>query len=124
MSEDIIADALNQVMNAKKSGKNSVNLKKHSKFLISILAIGKLKGYIKDYRMEKEELVIEIGKLNYCLAVKPRYLVKAKDVEKYMRRYLPGRGLGILIISTSHGLITHHTAIEKNIGGSIIAYFY
>lgn len=124
MSEDIIADTLNQIMNAKRARKSPVRIKRYSKFLISILAIGKLKGYIKDYKIEKDELVIEPGKLNYCLAIKPRYLVKADQIDKYVRRYLPGRGLGVLIISTSQGLITHQTAIEKNIGGSVIAYFY
>ena len=41
-----------------------------------------------------------------------------------MKRFLPARNLGILIISTNQGLITHVDAIDKNIGGSLIAYFY
>jgi small subunit ribosomal protein S8 len=42
----------------------------------------------------------------------------------YFRRYLPARGIGTLIISTSKGLVTHQTALDKGIGGSIVAYFY
>ncbi len=124
MSRDIIADALNQIMNAKKAGKKSVKVARHSKVLISILAIGKLREYIKSYKVEGNELTIEFGKLNFCKAVKPRYLVKARDIEKYVRRYLPARGMGVVLVSTSQGLMTHQTAQEKNIGGSIIAYFY
>lgn len=125
MSQDIVADALNQIMNAKKAGKHSVTLIKHSKFLVSVLAIGKIKDYIKSYRVEGREMVVELGhKLNFCKAVKPRYLVKANEIEKYMRRYLPARGMGFLLISTSEGLMTHQTAMEKNLGGSVIAYFY
>ncbi len=67
---------------------------------------------------------IEFGKLNYCKAVKPRYVVKARTIDKYVRRYLPARDMGVLVISTSQGLMTHQTAIEKNLGGSVIAYFY
>lgn len=124
MNQDIVANALNQIMNAKRASKNSLKLKRHSKFLLSILAIGKLKGYIKDYRISGRELEVEIGKLNYCIAVKPRYLVKADEIMKYVRRYLPARNMGVVIISTSKGIMTHHTAMEKRLGGSIIAYFY
>lgn len=125
MSQDIIADTLNQIMNAKKAGKSSVSVMRHSKFLLSVLAIGKLKGYIRSFQVTGRTLDIEIGdKLNACLAVKPRYLAKVDSIMKYVRRYLPSRDMGVLIISTSKGLMTHQTALEKNIGGSIIAYFY
>ncbi len=124
MSQDIVADALNQVMNAKRARKSSVVVKKHSKVLLGVLAIGKLKGYIKSYKVDGNDLKIEFGKLNYCKAVKPRYIVKADTIDKYVRRYLPARDMGFVIISTNQGLMTHQTAEEKNIGGSVIAYFY
>jgi small subunit ribosomal protein S8 len=69
-------------------------------------------------------LFIEFNELHKCKAVKPRYIVKVKDIDKYVRRYLPARNIGTLIISTSEGLVTHQTAIDKNIGGSVIAYMY
>ena len=125
MSQDVVSDALNQIMNAKRASKSSVKLKRYSKLLLSVLAIGKLRGYIQDYRVEGKVLEVQIGiKLNACNAIKPRYMVKADEIIKYVRRYLPARDMGILIISTSSGIVTHHTAIEKVIGGSIIAYFY
>ncbi|NCO11530.1 30S ribosomal protein S8 [Candidatus Pacearchaeota archaeon CG_4_9_14_0_2_um_filter_39_13] len=124
MSQDIVADALNQMMNAKKAGKTEVVVGKHSRFLISVLAIGKLKGYVKNYTVEGNGLRIEFGKFNVCKAVKPRYLVKAMDLEKYVRRYLPARDMGVVLVSTNEGLMTHQTAGEKKIGGSIIAYMY
>jgi small subunit ribosomal protein S8 len=125
MSQDIVADTLNQIMNAKKAGKNEVTVKRHSKFLMSVLAIGKLRGYIKEYSIEGRNLTIVLGpKLNKCLAIKPRYLVRVDEVMKYVRRYLPSRDMGVVIISTDKGLMTHHTAIENNLGGGIIAYFY
>jgi small subunit ribosomal protein S8 len=124
MSQDVVADALNQIMNAKKASKNRVSFNKYSKVLIAILSIGKLRGYIKDYRIQENRLHVEFDKLNACRAVKPRYIVKVNMIDKYIRRYLPARDMGVLIISTSQGLMTHHTALEKNIGGSVIAYFY
>lgn len=119
-----MADALNQITNALKSGKKEVFVKRYSKFLLSILAIGKLKEYIEDYRIEGNTLRISINKLNKCGAIKPRYLVKSDEIEEYISRYLPSKYLGTIVISTSKGLMTHQTAIEKKIGGSLIAYFY
>lgn len=124
MSRDIVADALNQMMNAKKAGKETAVISKHSKLLLSVLAVGKLKGYIKSYHAEGRILNVEFGDLNFCRAVKPRYLVKAADLEKYVRRYLPARNMGVVLVSTNQGLMTHQTAQDKNLGGSIIAYMY
>jgi small subunit ribosomal protein S8 len=124
MSQDVVADGLNQIMNAKKSGKKSVLLKRHSKLLVSVLAIGKLRSYIEDYNIEGNKIEVNFTKLNKCRAIKPRFVVKNRDIEKYIRRYLPGRGIGILIVSTNEGIMTHYTAIEKKLGGVLIAYFY
>jgi len=46
MSQDVVSDALNQMMNAVRAGKSFVEIKRHSKLLLSILAIAKLKGYV------------------------------------------------------------------------------
>jgi len=124
MSQDVIADALNKILNAAKAGKTIVSITRHSKLLLSVLAIAKLKDYIKNYRVEKNVLNVEIGKLNFCKAIKPRFVVQVDEIEKYVKRYLPAKEMGAIIISTSQGLMTHTTAQEKNIGGSLIAYFY
>lgn len=125
MSQDIVADTLNQMMNAKKAGKESIVITRSSKFLQSVLAMGKVRGYIKSYKAKDKGLEIEFGdKFNACKAVKPRYIVKTKDIQKYVNRYLPARDMGIVIVSTSQGLMTHQAAQDKKIGGSVIAYFY
>ena len=124
MSQDVVSDGLNEIMNAKRAGKNFVIIKKYSKVLLGILAIGKLKNYIKNYSVKDKVLEIEFGRLNACKAVKPRYVVKAHMIEKYVRRYLPSRNMGVIIISTSQGLMTHQTAQQRKIGGSVVAYLY
>ena len=124
MSQDIVSDALNKMLNARKAGKTSLTVRRHSKFLLSILAIAKLKGYVKSYKVTDSILTIEFGNINGCQAIKPRFIVKVADIDKYVTRYLPAKNLGIIIISTSQGLMTHQTAQDKNIGGSLIAYIY
>ncbi|MEM3091052.1 MAG: 30S ribosomal protein S8 [Candidatus Pacearchaeota archaeon] len=126
MSQDVISDALNMIMNAKKARKNEVVVKRISKLLIEILKIMKKEGVIKKYKIKPKEHSIEItlGEFIKCKAIKPRFTVKKNQIEKYRRRYLPSRDLGTIIISTNKGLMTHIEAIKNGIGGSLIAYFY
>jgi small subunit ribosomal protein S8 len=123
MSHDLIADALNQIMNVKKSGKKELEVKRISKFLLKVLDMAKEKGYL-DYTSDGKKIKITILELSQCLAVKPRFNANKETLEKYVRRYLPARNFGMLIISTNQGLMTHEEAYEKKLGGSIIAYFY
>jgi ribosomal protein S8 len=123
MSQDIVADVLNMIMNRKKAGKSELELSRYSKLLLKVLDIAKKEGYL-DYKIDNKKLKIEIKNLNKCKAIKPRFNVQVEEIDKYMRRFLPARGFGILLISTSKGLMTQEEAYEKNIGGSLIAYFY
>ena len=63
MSQDIIADGLNQIMNAKLVEKRIVVLKRYSKVLINLFEMMKEKGYI-DYKLDedKRELTVTILK--------------------------------------------------------------
>ncbi len=124
MSHDIVADALNKIMNAKRAHQSTVKVTQHSRLLLSVLAIAKLKGYVKHYAVDGRTLNIELDKLNACNAIKPRFMVQVAEYDIYVQRYLPAKNIGILIVSTSLGLMTHQTAQEKNIGGSLLAYFY
>ncbi len=126
MSQDIVADGLNMIRNAKKAGKETVVIKRISKLLKEILKIMKQKGAVKRYRTNEKKKIIEIvlGEMVECKAIKPRFNVGKNDIEKYRRRYLPARNIGTMIISTNKGLVTHEEAQEEYIGGSLIAYFY
>jgi len=126
MSQDIVADALNMIKNAKMANKETVKIKRISNLLIEILKIMKQKEVIKKYKIDSKDktLTITLGNLFECKAIKPRFSVNKSEIEKYRRRYLPSRKLGTIIISTNKGLITHEEAQEEKIGGSLIAYFY
>jgi len=126
MSQDIVADALNMIKNAKKAGKDNVKIKIISNLLIEVLKIMKQKGAIKRYKINVKDksLEVTIGDLSECKAVKPRFSANKEQIEKYRRRYLPSRNLGTVIVSTNKGLMTHEESQEEKIGGSLIAYFY
>lgn len=126
MSQDIVADGLNAIKNAKKAGKEIVIINRISNLLIEVLKIMKQKGAIRSYKIDAKEksLSVTIGELFECKSIKPRFSVDKTQIEKYRRRYLPARNIGTMIISTNKGLMTNEEAEEEGIGGSLIAYFY
>jgi len=126
MAQDIVADGLNMILNAKKAGKGKVGIKIISNLLIEILKIMKQKGAIERYKINAKEKSVEVtpGKLTACKSIKPRFTVDLEGIEKYRRRYLPAREVGTLIVSTNKGLLTHEEAQQEKIGGCLIAYFY
>ena len=125
---DPIADALSKINNAVKALYKEVELRK-SKFLVNILTVLKENGYVGSFEeiedgksgMIKVHLV---GRINKCSVVKPRYAVKVEELEQYERRFLPAKGFGVIILSTSKGLLTQTQAKEQNVGGQIVAYCY
>jgi len=125
MSQDIVSDGLNQIMNAKRVEKRELVIRQYSKVLLNLFEIMKVSGHI-DYEVnkEKKEVSVKIIRLNKCKAIKPRYYVGVDSIDKYLRRFLPSRNFGSLIISTNMGLMKHVDAIKKNIGGCVVAYFY
>ena len=125
MSQDIVADGFNEIMNAKRIGKRELTIKRYSKVLLNLFEMMKANGHI-DYSVDEaaKTVTVSIIKLNECRAVKPRYFAGVADIDKYLRRYLPSRNFGNLVISTNKGLLNHKDAVKNNLGGSVIAYFY
>lgn len=128
MKNDIISDALNTIMNAKRIEKTEVRINKISNFLVNIFQMMKDQKYIdfeiKDADESKPYIIVKVLRLNMCKAIKPRYSVTVDRVEKYLRRYLPSRNFGTVIVSTNKGLMTHEEAAKNKLGGSLIAYYY
>lgn len=123
---DTTANLLNRIMNAKKAGKMACTVKPISKLALKILDIMKKEGYL-DYKIEEDKFQkvnVTFLDLNFCKVIKPHFYVKKEVYEKYIKRFLPSRHLGIIIVSTNKGLMTHKQAIEKNLGGSLMAFCY
>jgi small subunit ribosomal protein S8 len=125
---DPIADALNKINNAENAAKH-VCILNHSRFLEKIINLLKNEGYIKNYKIINKKPVKQIlvnldGSINKCKAIKPRHAVKKDDFEKFEKSYLISRDVGLLIVSTTDGVLTHRTAKQKKIGGRLIAYVY
>ncbi len=79
--------------------------------------------FIDDGRTGKFRVQL-FGRINDCRAIKPRHAVKVKEMEKWEKRYLPAKDVGILILTTPQGIMTHEEAKKRHIGGRLLAYVY
>ena len=132
MVTDPIADYLTRIRNANSAGHRVVeipasNLKKEiTKILFD-------QGYILSYKFEENSAQgsIKIA-LKYDKATKEPVIRKIQRISKPgLRKYtgsddLPRvlNGLGIAVISTSHGVITSKQAREQKVGGEVLCYVY
>ena len=129
MSRDTLADALVNIKNHEMAGKMELTIYPASKLLLRVLEIMQRYGYIKEFEFiddgrEGMVRVVLAGTITNCGAIKPRYPVKKDEWDEWEKRFLPARGIGILIVSTPQGLMTHHEAKEKGLGGRLIAFVY
>jgi small subunit ribosomal protein S8 len=65
-----------------------------------------------------------LGRINRCGVIAPRYSVSRSAYTRWERQYLPAVGVGILIVSTPQGVMSHSEAQEKGLGGRLIGYVY
>jgi len=126
---DTLANALSHILNCEKVGKTECTIKNASKVIKNVMEILKSHGYIKKITSvpsgKGEVLIVELkGAINKCGAIKPRFPVKISDYEKFERRYLPAKDFGVMLVSTTKGMMTHNKAMEENLGGKLIAYCY
>lgn len=129
MMHDIIADALSNLKNRDKVGKPDCHIRTASKLLKDVLVVLQKNGYIGTFELIDDgkagELKVKLkGNINDCGAVKPRFPVKIDEFEKWEKRYLPAQDFGILIVSTSRGIMTHKEAVKQKVGGVLVAYAY
>ena len=126
---DILAETLVQMKNAERIGRSDCIVHKVSNLLREVLAVMKKEGYIGEYELIDDGrggiLKIQLlGKINDAGAIKPRFSVKQGGYEKFEKRYLPAKDFGLLILSTTKGVITHHQAKKAGMGGQLLAYIY
>ena len=132
MVTDTIADYLTRVRNASRAGHRVVeipasNVKKEiTKILFD-------QGYILSYKFEENKVQGSIK-----IALKYNKLTKEPVIKKLQRVSKPGlrkysgsvdlprvlNGLGIAIVSTSHGVMTSKQAQNENVGGEVLCYVY
>ena len=128
---DPVGDMLTRVRNANLAFKDDLVVPA-SKMNEALLQILMTEGYVAGFGEEGEgiERVYRVT-LKYD-AKRQRTISGIKRVSKPGRRVYAGHdelprvlgGLGIAIISTSHGVMTDRDASRKGIGGEVLAYVW
>ena len=124
---DPIADMITRIRNAQLRTLNKVSIP-NSKFRAKILDVLKEEGYISDYKFltdkkNKGSLLVDLKYSNGQPVIKEISRVSKPGRRIYTRAgSIPKikNGLGIVIVSTSMGIMSDNDARSKNIGGEII----
>jgi small subunit ribosomal protein S8 len=128
---DFISNNLTCLRNSNLAKHDSVNIK-YSKLTVEILNILKREGYIRDYQIDNNDIKVILkykgwwfknGVFNKLISIS----TPGKRVfsgYKYFINKVKNLSLneGILVISTSSGILTHLDAIKFKKGGEILFY--
>ncbi|GAD18986.1 30S ribosomal protein S8 [Helicobacter fennelliae] len=127
MVNDIIADSLTRLRNASMRRLESTTLY-YAKIVVSILEVFKSKGFIKEYSVKdengKQSILVQLAYDERGKSV----INEIKRISKPGRRVYKGRselkrfknGYGIIVVSTSRGVIANEEAYKANVGGEAL----
>ena len=127
MINDPLGDMLTRIRNAQMRRRGTVSTP-GSKLRARVLDVLKSEGYIRDYA------ATDLGNGRTEFAIELKYFDGQPVIRSIERVSKPGRrvyasmdamprvadGLGVTILSTSHGVMADHEAREKNVGGEVL----
>lgn len=130
MVNDPISDMLTQIRNALLLNKESVEIP-HSKMKKEISRVLKENGFITDYievsddKFKKLKLILKYHRGKCVIQGLKRVSRPGRRVyaPKSELPYVMG-GLGIAVISSSHGIITGQQARRLNTGGEVLCHIW
>lgn len=128
MNHDVLADILSVIKNQEAIGRATC-VTRASSLGKEVLKLIQGKGYIGAFELVDDGKggkfqVALTGRINDCGVVKPRFAVQKGEWQKWEKRFLPAAQVGILIVSTSKGVLDHRTAAEQGLGGRLLGYVY
>ncbi|HDD26890.1 MAG TPA: 30S ribosomal protein S8 [Acidilobales archaeon] len=129
---DPLSNVLATIYNNEMRGKPEAIVWPASKLIAMVLRVFQKYGYIGEFeyiddgRWGKIKVQL-LGRINKCGAIRPRRSIKYKELRAmphWLRKYLPSRDIGILVLTTPKGVMSHREALELRIGGILLAYVY
>lgn len=100
-----------------------------SKLGIEVLKTLQKDGYVGEFEQIDDKRggkfkIKLLAKITKCGAISPRFKVKTEEYNSWEQQYLPAYDRGMLLVTTNQGVMSHHEAIKKGIGGFLIGYVY
>ncbi|MCH7876758.1 MAG: 30S ribosomal protein S8 [Thaumarchaeota archaeon] len=126
---NILANLFVTLYNNETRRKNKCIVLPTSKIGVKVLQTLQKEGYvgefehINDNRGGKFKINL-LAKITKCGAISPRFKVKKDEFNSWEQQYLPAYNRGMLLVTTNQGVMSHHEAVDKGIGGFLIGYVY
>jgi small subunit ribosomal protein S8 len=126
---NVLSNLFTTLYNNESRRKNECIVFPASRFSSDILRVMQKHRYIGEFeqiddgRMGKFRVQL-IARINKCGIITPRFSVKKDGYLSWERQFLPAYSMGILMVSTSSGIMSHHDAQVKKAGGVLIGYAY
>ena len=126
---NILANLLVTIDNTESRRKSECIVLPTSKLAINVLNTLKKDGYIKNFEYLDDKRggkfrIQLFAKISKCGAITPRFKVKKDEFTSWEQQYLPSYSSGMLLVTTNQGVMSHHEAVDKNLGGFLIGYVY
>lgn len=129
MKHDPLNDIINSIKNAARIGKREIEGEPAARIIGRVLKVMQDYNYLQSFEVVDDSRggkfkIILSNTINNCGVIRPRTPVKRANLDKYESRYLPAQDFGILILTTTKGVMSHIEARKLGLGGKLIAYVY
>lgn len=126
---NIIANLFVTLYNSEARRKDRCVIYPTSKLGVQILKALHRGGYIGDVEYVDDKrggkfMISLLAKITKCGSISPRFKVRKDEYHYWEQQYLPSYDRGMLLVTTNQGVMSHHDAINRGIGGFLIGYVY
>ncbi|HEU04475.1 MAG TPA: 30S ribosomal protein S8 [Nitrosopumilus sp.] len=126
---NVLANLFVTLYNNEARRKNECIVLPTSKLGVEVLKTLQKVGYIGEFERIEDKRggkfkIKLLAKITKCGAISPRFKVKKTEYQNWEQQYLPSYMRGMLLVTTNQGVMSHHDAANKGIGGLLIGYVY
>ena len=126
---NVLANLFVTLYNNEARRKNECIVLPTSKLGVEVLKTLQKDGYIGEFERIEDKRggkfkIKLLAKITKCGAISPRFKVKKTEYQSWEQQYLPSYMRGMLLVTTNQGVMSHHDAANKGIGGLLIGYVY
>lgn len=126
---NVIANLFVTLYNNEARRRSECTILPTSKLGVEVLETLKKHNYISDFEHIQDGRggkfrVRLAARITKCGAISPRFKVGKDGYNKWEQQYLPAYNQGMLLVTTNQGVMSHHDASGRGIGGLLIGYVY
>ena len=126
---NLLANLFTTLYNSEDRKKTDCIILPTSKLATKVLATLKNAGYIGEFERVEDNRggkfkIQLLAKITKCGIITPTFKVKKDEYNRWEEQFLPSFNRGMLLVTTNQGVMSHHEAANKGLGGFLIGYVY